>query len=214
MAAQEINFTVLPKLTPFYSTSYKVKQKSSIAESVKHEIFSDVNSNITSGYSRYKSVFLELTSADGDTISLSMKPAVHQKSIIKIDDTDGKMKDQIVVNVNNYLVKMRDEMSGRFNEKNSINVNEKSVSESIPIIFDYWNAENTSQRIVEFSFSFHSNFSGSDQEFFEKIKTAIDEGFKRAKDLIGRLPDAVTTLIDDTYKMVMDKLDYRFSNLA
>jgi hypothetical protein len=71
---------------------------------------------------------------------------------------------------------------------------------------DYWSAENTSQRIVDFATSFLSSFKGDSSEFFKTIKSAIETGFKQAKDLLGDLPGATGNLISKTYKLTMDKL--------
>jgi hypothetical protein len=72
---------------------------------------------------------------------------------------------------------------------------------------EYWNAENTSQRIVDFAVQFLGAFEGTGGEFLDVIKGAIDEGFKQARDLLGELPDQVGALVNDTHELVMQKLD-------
>ncbi len=75
---------------------------------------------------------------------------------------------------------------------------------------EYWNAENTSQRIVDFATSFASVFEGGSEEFYEKIKEAIDNGYKQARDTLGNLPGASAQLFNDTYELTMEKLDKHF----
>jgi hypothetical protein len=72
---------------------------------------------------------------------------------------------------------------------------------------EYWNAENTSQRIVDFALSFYGAHGENGQEFYDKIKGAIDEGFKEARSILGELPEGVSKLADSTYKLTMEKLD-------
>jgi hypothetical protein len=80
-------------------------------------------------------------------------------------------------------------------------------TKAIPGLPDYWNAENTSQRIVDFATSFLSIFKGSGADFLNTIKDAIDQGFSQAKDMFGDVPNAVSQLTDKTHALVMDKLD-------
>ena len=81
-------------------------------------------------------------------------------------------------------------------------------TKAIPGLPDYWNAENTSQRIVDFATSFLSAFKGSGQDFLNTIKNAIDEGFSQAKGILGdNAPDPISKLTNKTYALVMDKLD-------
>jgi hypothetical protein len=71
---------------------------------------------------------------------------------------------------------------------------------------EYWNAENTSQRIVDFALAF-APAHGDDPEFMKKIKAAIKKGFNEAIGALGKLPDATKSLTDDTYNLIMKKLD-------
>lgn len=72
---------------------------------------------------------------------------------------------------------------------------------------EYWNAENTSQRIVDFALSFFGQSSKTDSEFFNMIKNAVEEGFAQAKDILGNLPGEIGKLMSDTYNLTMEKLD-------
>jgi hypothetical protein len=71
---------------------------------------------------------------------------------------------------------------------------------------EYWNAENTSDRIVHFATQM-AEISGLDpEEFVEKIKDAIDSGFEQAKQATGELTGAAAKLNQDTHDLVFSKL--------
>jgi len=83
--------------------------------------------------------------------------------------------------------------------------NADEVAADVP---EYWNAENTSQRIVDFAMSFRSLAPDvSDEEYIADIRTAIQEGFRLAKQDLGNLPGPVGKLFNDTYRAAMEKLD-------
>jgi hypothetical protein len=70
----------------------------------------------------------------------------------------------------------------------------------------YWNAENTSDRIVHFATQM-AEISGLDLgEFAAKIKDAIGAGFDQAKQATGELPGAAGKLNKDTKDLVFAKL--------
>ena len=86
-------------------------------------------------------------------------------------------------------------------------VEKAEASDALEKLPEFWNAENTSQRIVDFAVSFLGIFKGSGDEFLSTIKAAIEEGFKQARDLLGDLPDQISNLVDDTYNLTMEKID-------
>ena len=73
---------------------------------------------------------------------------------------------------------------------------------------DYWNAENTSQRIVDFAMSFAGE--DADEEFIEEVRAAVMEGFAQAKEVLGNIPDESAKLFNDTYDAAMLKFDELF----
>lgn len=78
-----------------------------------------------------------------------------------------------------------------------------------------WNAENTSQRIVDFALSFReiAHKQGmSDEEFMSTIKDAVSEGFRLAKHDLGAMPEASAKLFNDTYELTMKKFDDAFDS--
>jgi hypothetical protein len=70
---------------------------------------------------------------------------------------------------------------------------------------EYWNAENTSDRIVAFATSFAAIHG--DGEFAEKILKAVGDGFEQAHALTGDLPGAAGKLNRDTKNLVFEKLE-------
>lgn len=71
---------------------------------------------------------------------------------------------------------------------------------------EYWNAENTSDRIVAFATSFAGVF-GDDPEFAETLVNAVAEGFAQAGAILGELPGKAGKLNRDTRDKVFEKLD-------
>ncbi len=82
----------------------------------------------------------------------------------------------------------------------------KDVEESkVP---DYWNAENTSQRIVDFAMSFRGLAPElSDEEYIEQVRAAVEKGYKLAKKDLGDLPGPTAKLFNNTYNSAMSKFD-------
>jgi hypothetical protein len=73
---------------------------------------------------------------------------------------------------------------------------------------DYWNAENTSQRIVDFAMSFRGLAPElSDEEYIEQVRAAVEKGYKLAKKDIGDLPGPSAKLFNNTYNLTMKKFD-------
>lgn len=62
-----------------------------------------------------------------------------------------------------------------------------------------YGADAVSNRLVDFA----KAVSGGDIEKLDKLKSAIDEGFKQAENLLGELPQ----ISSDTYDLTMEKLD-------
>lgn len=70
----------------------------------------------------------------------------------------------------------------------------------------YWNAENTSDRIVAFATSFAGIF-GNDPEFADTMVKAVAEGFNQASEILGNLPGKAGRLNRDTRDLTFSKLD-------
>jgi hypothetical protein len=73
---------------------------------------------------------------------------------------------------------------------------------------EYWNAENTSKRIVDFAMSFRGLAPElSDEEYINKMRDAVELGYKLAKKDLGGLPGPSAKLFNDTYSLTMKRFD-------
>lgn len=106
------------------------------------------------------------------------------------------------------------EASKRLLEKsNTLNNANEIISEKDK---NYFNSENTANRIYNFATSFYETYllgtgkedsEASRQEYKDIIGEAIDEGFGQALDILGDLPDAVSKEIQNTRDLIFEKLD-------
>jgi len=84
-------------------------------------------------------------------------------------------------------------------------VDENTKAADVP---EYWNAEKTSQRIVDFAMSFRSLAPElSDEEYIAQVRSAVERGYKLAKKDVGSLPGPSAKLFNDTYSSTMKKFD-------
>jgi hypothetical protein len=157
---------------------------------------------------------LNYSNDDGDSVSLSASSVDYQKAILAAnDDTSSESWQKIIDEIKDEYIKMKgaivDKMFGGNEDKTQQVSDPRAFDETKAIsgLPDYWNAENTSQRIVDFAVSFAGMFQGGDDKFVTMIKDAIEKGFSQAKDILGKMPDAVGKLTDKTYALVMDKID-------
>ncbi|MDR0517048.1 MAG: DUF5610 domain-containing protein [Fibromonadaceae bacterium] len=73
---------------------------------------------------------------------------------------------------------------------------------------EYWNAENTSQRIIDFAMSFRGLAPElSDEEYIKQVRDAVEKGFGLAKKNLGDLPGPSAKLYNDTYSLTSKKFD-------
>jgi hypothetical protein len=72
---------------------------------------------------------------------------------------------------------------------------------------EYWNAENTSNRIVDFAMGFAELHGEDFASFIAQIRDAIDLGFAQASQMSGPLTGSAGKLNQDTHQLVHDKLD-------
>jgi hypothetical protein len=174
---------------------------------------------ITSERLESDSMILKYQNKDGDTVSLNIQSVDCQKSILTINpdtmtDEDWKklikqIKDEVLAMKKEMVDTLTDSVDGKIDntEKKAGTADATGAERPVADVPEYWNAENTSQRIVDFALSFRGLFKGTDEEYYNLIKGAIDDGFKQARDMLGDLPDAVNNLVDDTHTLTMKKLD-------
>jgi hypothetical protein len=154
---------------------------------------------------------------DGDSVTLSTESIEYQKAMLT---ANGVNSEEDWKKVKDFLKEQYESLKAEIikgflksngmevqNEKSADNASQTTSTDEIPGLPEYWNAENTSQRIVDFATSFYSMFKGSGEDFLAMIKDAIGQGFSQAKDITGELPDAVSKLVNNTHDLVMKKLD-------
>lgn len=175
-----------------------------------------LNAKISSESYTSEKYAIEFTSKDGDKVSFSYESVKYSSTSMELS-AEGSKED--IKNLEKYVRNQLKEMSQKivkdFLKNSGINVDDAEESNGTDTINqtlqipEEWNAENTSQRIVDFALSFFNAFEGKGEEFLTKIKGAIEEGFKQAKEFWGdfELPDSVSNLVKDTHDLIMSKLD-------
>ena len=171
-------------------------------------------------YENYSSQGLSInySNGDGDTLSLSAGAVSLQSAVSAAnnDPTDDGWK-KIIADIKDEYEKMKSSIVNTLFGQNQTGTHQTAANlkdprsfdetTAIPGLPDYWNADNTSQRIVDFATSFLSAFKGSGSQFVDTIKNAIDQGFSQAEGVLGNTPDAVDKLTAKTHALVMDKID-------
>ena len=90
-------------------------------------------------------------------------------------------------------------------DSEAANAAEGTTLEGLP---EYWNAENTSQRIFEFSTSFASLSEQDVEGYYTMMRSAIQDGYDSAMGEVGDgLSQEVTDLTSNTLKLSLEKLD-------
>lgn len=166
---------------------------------------------------------MQFSNKDGDTVTLSMQHVEYAKAQIQVKD-NGSMSDEdwkkIVDKIKDEYKSLQGEIMKKFIEATGgttqstdtapnpsttgAGTTQGTQDAQVP---DYWNAENTSKRIADFATSFFSGFQGAGADFLNKIKDAIDEGFKQAKGELGKVSDPISSLMQHTHDLIMQKLD-------
>jgi hypothetical protein len=213
----------------YYSLSKAASGKSSTgtgAFAVNKNAYDTTNSDqmiktlLSEKYS-IKTTSASFINKDGDSVSISASSVDYQTAITSANqDSSPESWQKIIDNIKDEYEKMKGaivaEIFGNGEEQAQATSDPRTFNEAkeIPGLPDYWNAENTAQRIADFATSFAGMFKGSDDEFVGIIKDAIDKGFSQAKDILGNLPDAVGKLSAKTHALVMDKIDKWASDRA
>ncbi len=171
------------------------------------------NSGITAtAINRYysqTSLAIDFTSQDGDRVSFSYESVEYSESIKKLQsESDPEKIKELASFIKDQLHSIKNELMKKlFGRQETEDTAEIEPAKESLILPEYWNAENTSTRIVDFAVSFYGLVSTMGQEYVDKIKAAIDDGFKQARETLGELPEETEKLVSSTYDLVMQKLD-------
>ena len=167
-------------------------------------------------YQKVDTVAIKYTKTNGDSLNLSAQSIeLYQKAIedpASLSDDDWK---KLISGIKDEVAKMKMSLVNALTGGKAGGSDAEKVMRKDPVSSDmeiadvpeYWNAENTSQRIVDFALSFRGAFKGTDEEYLAQIKEAVEKGFNEAKGILGDLPKAVSNLTDATHELTMKKLD-------
>jgi hypothetical protein len=132
------------------------------------------------------------------TRELEQQQAKLLESLLKGHEYEGEGEDRFV----SFSLRMISIEAG-FAAGGAEEISGKDEDYGVPA---FWNAENTSDRIVAFATSFAGIF-GDDPEFAETIIGAVADGFSQASEILGNLPGKAGKLNRDTKDLVFAKLD-------
>lgn len=159
-----------------------------------------------------KAIVASLDNSDSVTISKSQNSLltdslslVNRKVFNSVGDTSfpTNFSQKDIVEANKRILEKSNNLS---NANETINENDKN----------YFSPENTANRIYNFATSFYETFlagtgkedsEASRQEYKDIIGSAIDEGFGQALDILGDLPDEVSSQVQTTHDLIFEKLD-------
>ncbi len=171
------------------------------------------------GYSySHETLDIKYQNADGDYLELSYSAENYKSLSVNAQGEIGNedmMKDWLE-NVRDFLLEQEKRLLDIiFNNEDSMltsGVKQGAASKEIDPaqvlgIPEYWNAENTSQRIVDFATSFYQAFEGSSEEYGSIIIDAVKKGFEEAKGIIGPISGPAADLLADTEALTFEKLD-------
>lgn len=179
----------------------------------------------SSSYYSERSVSVSYQKKNGDRFDFSVNEKLLKSEQIDIlekgkgdvSDSDKVFKvakDEFLEMRKALVKKIMDSINGKKSEEESIKKDESvkvtkedGVKDPLANLPEYWNAENTSQRIVDFATSFFSLSDSSAEDYYKMMKTAITDGYNSARKDLGELPDAVGKLSQDTYDLAIKKLD-------
>ncbi|MFC1585628.1 DUF5610 domain-containing protein [Fibrobacterota bacterium] len=156
---------------------------------------------------------LKYQNQDGDFFELSYRSESYKAfsaSAPVSDEMGRKYFDEMLKQLKEYIMMQEQRiLEIFFGDDKSAKVREPAESDpaaelGIP---EYWNAENTSQRIVDFATSFFSMSGQEADEFGKTIIAAVKKGFEEANEILGNLPGAAGRLIADTQQLTLEKLD-------
>jgi hypothetical protein len=171
------------------------------------------NALVSTEYYSKDELKLTYSNKDGDSVELNFQHIEYQKATISSQGSeDSAQWEDMVDFIKKEFERLQGEIINKFmafinGDQPAKDTEDVEKPAGIPGLPEYWNAENTSQRIVDFAVSFFGMYEGNGSDYFETMKSAIEEGFKQASDILGNLPDEVSGLVGDTYDLVMKKLD-------
>ena len=212
MALQPIQ----PKNQNYYNNPFSPMKSGRHAPSGNHgKLDKGMNTALSTTYMSSEKMTMSYTNQDGDSVTLSMEHVEYQQATLSYNgDLNSDDWKEIVDKIKDEYMKLQAHMIKKFvgslngnNVEEPVGVEAETAPMEIEGLPEYWNAENTSQRIVDFATSFFTLKEGSDAEYYQMMKSAIEEGFNQAMGILGELPDEVNALAQNTFELSLEKLE-------
>lgn len=155
------------------------------------------------------------TAKDSYTPSPEASEAAAKNNPVKgfsMDDFQLQIREQILEQV--YEASKSKGGSKEATEKLAALLYEVEEGTEAAEVPEYWNAENTGQRIFDFAMSFRDLYPDmSDEEYVSQVRDAVEKGFAEAKEILGNeLPGPAKQLFNDTYDHTMSLFDQWLEN--
>ena len=166
------------------------------------------------------------TSSKKDEAVFSSGGARENEEVREKADWSGKTNDEIVKGVQDEYRKLQanivktmlvsaglqggkgKDLEAIFNVEIPESVQKYTPEELVDMLPDEWKPDAVAERIVNFATSFYEGSGLSGEDFYAKIKDAIESGFGAAdKQIGGKLPGNIKDVIQFTKNAVAEKLE-------
>ena len=168
----------------------------------------------SSTYYSSEKMMINYTNKDGDSVTINMENIEYQKAMIAVEGNENSAEwKEIVDNIKNEFLKFKEtivkKVLASVNGETEPLEEEEQTGEPAEIqgLPEYWNAENTAQRIVDFAVSFYGVAESQGRDYYEMMKNAITEGYNQAMGELGELPDEISALSQHTHELALEKLE-------
>lgn len=166
---------------------------------------------VAAQYASAEKLSVAYANDDGDTVELHYE-SIRSLSVASMGEMSDEERVALVDRLKEEFLALKEALMDSFVESTGGKAGKgeeagETKPAEIPGLPDMWSAENTSERIVNFATSFHGMTESGGRDFYELAKAAIEEGFRQAREIMGELPGAVGDLVDETYKLTMEKLE-------
>ena len=149
-----------------------------------------------------------------DSVNVPVKKYVQNTELVNKMKADAEEHSKQLRNIVEKMMTKQSQTSGiangdmwKFLASGKFEVDEATKLQAQQDISEdgYWGVKQTSDRIFDFAMA----LSGGDEKTMEKMKAAVEKGFKLATKSWGKELPGIS---NDTYNAVMDKFDNFFAN--